>query len=82
MTTTAEVGRWAQLVREILMAQGRNQSWLAELTGIHPSNLSKWLNGKNHGAKKEPSLFERIQIAKALGVPVHHIWPEGEHGGS
>ena len=82
MTTAATIGGWAQRVREILDAQGRSQSWLADYSGVHRSNLSKWLNVKNHGAKKEPSLFERIQIAKALGVPVHHIWPEGEHGGA
>ena len=80
MTTAAITsGGWAQRVKDILTAQGRSQSWLADLSGVHQSNLSKWLNGKNHGAKKEHSLGERIQIAKVLGVPVGLIWPETEN---
>ena len=82
MTTAATIGGWAQRVREILDAQGRSQSWLADYSGVHRSNLSKWLNGKVHGNVKEPNHGERIEIAKALGVPVHHIWPETEHGSS
>ena len=51
---------------EILKYQGRSHSWLAEFIGIHPSTLSKKINGERLWTKKD-----RKKIAKALGVPEH-----------
>jgi DNA-binding Xre family transcriptional regulator len=67
---------WAKTVKELLAEQGRTQTWLADQSGVHRSNLSRWIHGKSHGRQGEPNKGEKIEIARALGVPVNLIWPD------
>lgn len=50
-------------LREALRARGRSQEWLAEATGIHPPNISKYMNGKI-----QPGVDKVEAFATALGV--------------
>lgn len=53
-----------QNLSAILKKQGRTQSWLAGMIGIHRVTLSKKLKGKSKWTKSNIE-----EIAKVLGIP-------------
>lgn len=55
---------------EILEAEGRKQSWLAERVGVDPATLSRIVNGLH------PADDTRAKIAAALGRTEAELWPE------
>lgn len=56
---------------EILLEEGRKQTWLAERTGIDPGTLSRYVNGL-HVPKDR-----RKAIAEALGRTVEDVFGKG-----
>jgi transcriptional regulator with XRE-family HTH domain len=48
-------------VRSMLKVKGYSEGTLAQRAGVHPSQLSRWLNG--HG---EPNLLSLIRIDEAV----------------
>lgn len=57
-------------LREVLKKQGRKQSWLCGETEIHPTWMTKLVNGTSL-----PRVDHAQKIAKALGVSVSELWP-------
>jgi transcriptional regulator with XRE-family HTH domain len=57
-------------LKEVLKQQGRKQSWLCEQTGIHPTWMTKLVNGTSL-----PRVDHAILISRALGVPIEELWP-------
>ncbi len=55
---------------EILEAEGRKQSWLAEQIGIDTGTLSRYVNGLHVPQDR------REAIAEALGRDVANVFPE------
>lgn len=50
--------------------QGRRHVWLAELTGVSPSHVTRVMNGERQPGPE----FRRI-AAEALGVPEDELFP-------
>jgi transcriptional regulator with XRE-family HTH domain len=62
-----------KLVKELLIADERNQSWLARKVGVSPAMVTYWMGGKCR-----PSVGKRLLIAKALGVEVGDLFNKGK----
>ena len=54
----------------VLQEEGRRQTWLAERTGINPSDISRIVNGMNAPQAK------REAISAALHRPVADLFPD------
>lgn len=63
MTT---IPKFRARVRDLLLAQGRNQSWLAQRLGLGPASVSRLLGGERSLSRTTERVHE---IARALGVP-------------
>jgi DNA-binding XRE family transcriptional regulator len=59
-------------LKQILLAEGRKQSWLAKTVGIDQATLSRIVNGLHCD---EPT---RVAISAALGRPAREVFPESE----
>jgi lambda repressor-like predicted transcriptional regulator len=57
---------------EALDAAKRDGNWLAKRLGVTISEVSRWRRGR-----VTPLPSTQARIAKALGVKVESLWPEG-----
>lgn len=60
-------------LRRIMEQQGRRHVWLAELTGVSPSHVTRVMNGE-----RQPGPEFKRAAAEALGVPVEELFPAEE----
>lgn len=60
-------------LRRIMEQQGRRHVWLAELTGVSPSHVTRVMNGE-----RQPGPEFKRAAAAALGVPVEELFPAEE----
>lgn len=58
---------------EVLDAEGRRQTWLADLCGVSRRTVWTWVHGIH-----EPDHGNRAKIALALGKSTDDLWPTGE----
>lgn len=57
-------------LQEVLRAEGRKQTWLADRADLDPGHLSRIVNGLH------PTDATARKIADALGRDVADLWPE------
>lgn len=51
-------------------ARGESAYQVAARAGVHPSELSKWKNGR-----RSPSAAQAVRVADALGEPAESLFP-------
>jgi transcriptional regulator with XRE-family HTH domain len=54
-------------------ARGESAYLVAARAGVHPSELSRWMNGR-----RNPNADQSRRVAEALGVEVDDIFPMNE----
>lgn len=64
---------WDEKVKKVMEQRGINQLQLANLSGISPSSISRYLS-----SKQRPRMDVVINIAKALEVDTDFLLDEGE----
>lgn len=57
-------------LKEVMEAEGRKQTWLAQVIGVDRSQVSKYVNGL---MPPEPT---RAAIAEALNRETGELWPD------
>ena len=68
MTKRSNPTRKLNLIKEVLEAQGRSQSWLAGELDVEFRTINRYIN--NH---RQPSLEKLFEIAKVMKVNVRDL---------
>lgn len=56
-------------LEQIMIEEGRSQTWLAKQVGVSPNQVNRWVKGIH-----EPTRLYMKRIAEALGRPVEGIF--------
>lgn len=65
---TVEANKKLNRIKEVLNAQGRSQSWLAEALDLSYVAVTRYCNNR-----RQPSLTVLVDIANALDVDVREL---------
>ena len=61
-------GQIGRNIASALKAKGKTQLWLSKQSGIHSSNISKYVKGQLY-----PSLYNSYRICKALDITLNDL---------
>jgi DNA-binding Xre family transcriptional regulator len=59
-------------LKQILKAQGRKKSWLAERLDVTPETISRYLKDKDHAVQKNTVLA----ICQVLAIAESELWDD------
>ena len=57
-------------LRTAILASGANESELADLTGVDPKTVERWVGGRT------PYRRHRFALARRLGADENYLWPQ------
>ena len=62
-------------INEVIVMSGLRKNWIADKIGVHPSDISLWIN-----EERKPSKPRIRPLCKVLGCKVTDLFPKEQNG--